>query len=464
MPGKMSESQDQVSLARAASTNPVAPTGSARLVPSAHLKTAGWLKRFVSKLYNWVALMIIVGAVVGHFWPATGAAMQPVAEGFINLIKMLIPPVILCTVVLGIAGAGGIRKAGRVGAKALIYFEVVSTFALVLGLLMAHWFGPGRSFHADPAQLDSKLVAGYIEKAHQMSVSEHVLKMIPRTLFSAFTDGDILQVLVVSVLLGFALSRLQPATARPLIKFFESMNHLLFGVMRLILFLAPLGAGAAIAFTIGKFGLRSLVPLGSLIALFYVTCALFVLLVLGTIARIVGFNILRLLRYIKSELLLVLATSSSESALIPLMEKLERIGLSRSVVGLVVPTGYSFNLDGTNIYMTLASLFIAQALGIELTLSQQLHILVVAMLTSKGASGVTGSGFITLAATLAVVPDVPVVGMALILGIDKFMSEARAITNHIGNCTAAVLMAIWEGEIDWNRFRAELAAGSRTSI
>jgi aerobic C4-dicarboxylate transport protein len=234
--------------------------------------------------------------------------------------------------------------------------------------------------------------------------------------------------------------------------------------MRLILFLAPLGAGAAIAFTIGKFGLRSLVPLGSLIVLFYATCALFVFVVLGTIARLAGFNILRLLRYIKSELLLVLATSSSESALIPLMEKLERLGLSRSVVGLVVPTGYSFNLDGTNIYMTLASVFIAQALGIELTLSQQLHILVVAMITSKGAAGVTGSGFVTLAATLAVVPSVPLVGMALILGIDKLMSEARAITNHIGNCTAAVLMAIWEREIDWPKFRAELAAGSRTSI
>jgi aerobic C4-dicarboxylate transport protein len=408
--------------------------------------------------------MILVGAIVGYFWPAVGVAMQPVAEGFINLIKMLIPPVILCTVVLGISGAGGVRKAGRVGAKALIYFEVVSTFALVLGLVMAHWIGPGRGFHAKPEQLDSRLVAGYVEKAHQMSVSEHVLKMIPRTLFSAFTEGDILQVLLVSVLVGVALTLLKPNQAQPLIELLDRVNHLLFGVMRLILFLAPLGAGAAIAFTIGKFGLRSLVPLGGLIALFYVTCALFVLIVLGTIARVAGFNILRLLRYIKSELLLVLATSSSESALIPLMEKLERIGLSRSVVGLVVPTGYSFNLDGTNIYMTLCSLFIAQALGIELTLSQQLHILVVAMLTSKGASGVTGSGFITLAATLAVVPDVPVAGMALILGIDKFMSEARAITNHIGNCTAAVIMAIWEGEIDWVKFRAELAAGSRTTI
>jgi len=427
-------------------------------------KPNGWLRHAASKLYNWVVLMILVGGVVGHFWPAVGVAMQPVAEGFINLIKMLIPPVILCTVVLGISGAGGVKKAGRVGAKALLYFEVVSTFALVLGLLLAHLLGPGRSFHANPSQLDPNLVAGYVEKAHQMTVSDHMLKMIPCTLFSAFTEGDILQVLLVSVLLGVALTLLKPVQARPLIESFERVNRLLFGVMRLILYLAPLGAGAAIAFTIGKFGLRSLVPLGGLIALFYLTCALFVVIVLGTIARIAGFNIFLLLRYIRSELLLVLATSSSESALIPLMEKLERIGLSRSVVGLVVPTGYSFNLDGTNIYMTLCSLFIAQALGIELTLSQQLHILVVAMITSKGASGVTGSGFITLAATLSVVPDVPVAGMALILGIDKFMSEARAITNHIGNCTAAVIMAIWEGEIDWAKFRAELAAGSKTTI
>ena len=431
-------------------------------LPSA--EPTGWLRRAASKLYNWVVLMILVGAAVGHFWPAAGVAMQPVAEGFINLIKMLIPPVILCTVVLGISGAGGVRKAGRVGAKALLYFEVVSTFALVLGLTMAHLFGPGRSFHANPSQLDPKLVAGYVEKAHQMTISDHLLKMIPRTFFSALTEGDILQVLLVSVLVGVALTLLKPDQARPLIESCERVNRLLFGVMRLVLFLAPVGAGAAIAFTIGKFGLKSLVPLGGLIALFYLTCTLFVVLVLGTIARIAGFNIFLLLRYIRSELLLVLATSSSESALIPLMEKLERIGLSRSVVGLVVPTGYSFNLDGTNIYMTLCSIFIAQALGIELTLSQQLHILIVAMITSKGASGVTGSGFITLAATLSVVPDVPVAGMALILGIDKFMSEARAITNHIGNCTAAVIMAIWEGEIDWPKFRAELAAGSKTTI
>ena len=422
------------------------------------------MMRFASKLYNWVLLMIVLGALMGHVYPAAGVAMQPVADGFINLIKMLIPAVILCTVVLGIAGAGSIRKAGRVGGKAIIYFEIVSTFALVIGLLMANFFGPGRSFHADPSKLDPKLVAGYITQAQHMTVADHLLKMIPRTLFSAFTEGDILQVLLISVLLGFALALLKAEYARPIMELIETTSKMLFGVMRMILFTAPLGAGAAIAFTIGKFGLRSLLPLGTLILLFYATCAAFVLIVLGTIARLAGFNILLLLRYIKSELLLVLATSSSESALIPLMEKLERIGLSRSVVGLVVPTGYSFNLDGTNIYMTLASLFIAQALGIELTLGQQLGILVVAMITSKGATGVTGSGFITLAATLAVVPGIPVAGMALILGIDKFMSEARAITNHIGNCTAAVLLAIWEKELDWDKFRDELAKGSRTTI
>ena len=422
------------------------------------------MMRFASKLYNWVLLMIVLGALMGHFYPAAGVAMQPVADGFINLIKMLIPAVILCTVVLGIAGAGSIRKAGRVGGKAILYFEVVSTFALVIGLFMANFFGPGRSFHADPSKLDPKLVAGYVTQAQHMTVADHLLKMIPRTLFSAFTEGDILQVLLISVLLGFALALLKAEYARPIMELIETTSKMLFGVMRMILFTAPLGAGAAIAFTIGKFGLRSLLPLGTLILLFYATCAAFVLIVLGSIARMAGFNILLLLRYIKSELLLVLATSSSESALIPLMEKLERIGLSRSVVGLVVPTGYSFNLDGTNIYMTLASLFIAQALGIELTLGQQMGILVVAMITSKGATGVTGSGFITLAATLAVVPGIPVAGMALILGIDKFMSEARAITNHIGNCTAAVLLAIWEKEIDWDKFRDELAKGSRTTI
>jgi aerobic C4-dicarboxylate transport protein len=419
------------------------------------------MKRFASKLYNWVALMMVLGALLGHFYPKAGVAMQPVAEGFIALIKMLIPAVILCTVVLGIAGSGSLKKAGRVGGKALIYFEVVSTFALVLGLAFANWFGPGRSFHANPAQLDPKLVASYVEKAHHMTVTEHLLKMIPKTLFSAFTEGDILQVLVISILMGFALAHLGEQYKRPLVNLFENVSKMLFGVMRLILFTAPLGAGAAIAFTIGKFGLRSLIPMGQLIGLFYATCAVFVLVVLGAIAAFSGFNILRLLRYIKSELLLVLATSSSESALIPLMEKLERIGLSKSVVGLVVPTGYSFNLDGTNIYMTMAALFIAQALGIELTLGQQLAILVVAMITSKGATGVTGSGFITLAATLAVVPGIPVAGMALILGIDKFMSEARAITNHIGNCTAAVVMASWEKELDWEKFNAELKRGHR---
>jgi aerobic C4-dicarboxylate transport protein len=420
-------------------------------------------KKAATKLYNWVALMIILGALLGHFYPVVAVKMQPLADGFINLIKMLIPPVILCSVVLGIAGSGSIKKAGRVGGKALLYFEVVSTLALVVGLVMANVFGPGRSFHADPSKLDPKLVAGYVAQAQHMTISEHLLKMIPKTMFSAFTDGDILQVLLISVLLGFSVAALNDKYKAPLIGFLENVSKMFFGVMHQILYLAPLGAGAAIAFTIGKFGLKSLVPMAQLIILFYATCAVFVFVVLGIIARLAGFNIFRVIGYIKSELLLVLATSSSESALIPLMEKMENLGLSKSIVGLVIPTGYSFNLDGTNIYMTLASIFIAQALGIELTLGQQLGILVVAMITSKGAAGVTGSGFITLAATLAVVPGIPVAGMALILGIDKFMSEARAITNHIGNCIAAVVMASWEKELDWDRFRAVLG-GAKKSV
>ena len=420
------------------------------------------IKRAATKLYNWVAFMIIIGALLGHFYPAVAVKMQPLADGFISLIKMLIPPVILCSVVLGIAGSGSIKKAGRVGGKALLYFEVVSTLALVVGLVMANVFGPGRSFHADPSKLDPKLVAGYVAQAQHMTISEHLLKMIPKTMFSAFTDGDILQVLLISVLLGFSVAAMGDKYKAPLVGFLEGMSKMFFGVMHQILYLAPLGAGAAIAFTIGKFGLKSLVPMAQLILLFYATCAIFIFVVLGAIARLAGFNIFRVVGYIKSELLLVLATSSSESALIPLMEKMEHLGLSKSVVGLVIPTGYSFNLDGTNIYMTLASIFIAQALGIELTLGQQLGILVVAMITSKGAAGVTGSGFITLAATLAVVPGIPVAGMALILGIDKFMSEARAITNHIGNCVAAVVMASWEKELDWDRFHAVLGQPAKS--
>jgi aerobic C4-dicarboxylate transport protein len=414
------------------------------------------LKRAASKLYNWVAVMIVLGALLGHFYPAVAVKMQPMADGFINLIKMLIPPVIMCSVVLGIAGSGSIKKAGRVGGKAILYFEIVSTVALVIGLVMANIFGPGRGFHADPSKLDPKLVANYVTQAQHLTVTDHLLKMIPKTLFSAFTDGDILQVLLISVLMGFSLAALPDKVKDPVIAMLDNLSKMFFGVMKQILYLAPLGAGAAIAYTIGKFGLKSLIPMAQLIFLFYATCAVFIFVVLGIIARLAGFNIFKVVSYIKSELLLVMATSSSESALIPLMDKMEKLGLSKSIVGLVIPTGYSFNLDGTNIYMTLASLFIAQALGIELTLGQQLGILVVAMITSKGAAGVTGSGFITLAATLAVVPSIPVAGMALILGIDKFMSEARAITNHIGNCIAAVVMASWEKELDWDKFHATL--------
>ncbi|WP_243323964.1 MULTISPECIES: C4-dicarboxylate transporter DctA [Geothrix] len=421
-------------------------------------------KRAASKLYNWVAVMIVLGALLGHFYPAIAVKMQPAADGFINLIKMLIPPVIMCSVVLGIAGSGSIKKAGRVGGKAILYFEIVSTLALVIGLVMANVFGPGRGFHADPSKLDPKLVANYVTQAQHLTITDHLLKMIPKTLFSAFTEGDILQVLLISVLMGFSLAALPDKVKDPVIAMLDNLSKMFFGVMKQILYLAPLGAGAAIAYTIGKFGLKSLIPMAQLIFLFYATCAVFIFVVLGLIARLAGFNIFKVVSYIKSELLLVMATSSSESALIPLMDKMEKLGLSKSIVGLVIPTGYSFNLDGTNIYMTLASLFIAQALGIELTLGQQLGILVVAMITSKGAAGVTGSGFITLAATLAVVPTIPVAGMALILGIDKFMSEARAITNHIGNCIAAVVMASWEKELDWDKFHATLGGKAEAAL
>ena len=414
------------------------------------------LKQAATKLYNWVALMILLGALLGHFAPEFAVKLQPLADGFIALIKMLISPVILSTVVLGIAGADSTKKAGRVGAKAIVYFEVISTAALVIGLIAGNVFGPGRSFHADPAKLDSKLVANYVTQAEHMTIAEHILKMIPKTLFSAFTEGDILQVLLISVLLGISLANVEATHKKRIIGILESVSKVFFGVMHIVLYLAPIGAGAAIAYTIGKFGLRSLLPMAQLILLFYATCAVFIFVVLGLVARLAGFNVFKVVNHIKSELLLVLATSSSESALIPLMEKMEKAGLSKSIVGLVIPIGYSFNLDGTNIYMTLASLFIAQALGIELSLSQQFAILLVAMIASKGAAGVTGSGFITLAATLAVVPGIPVAGMALILGIDKFMSEARAITNHIGNCIAAVVMASWEKQIDWERFHAAM--------
>jgi aerobic C4-dicarboxylate transport protein len=377
---------------------------------------------------------------------------------------MLIGPVIFLTVVLGIAGAADVKKVGRVGIKSLLYFETVSTLALMIGLGVVHLLKPGAGFNVDPKTLDAAAVADYSRQAQSESTVQFVLHIIPKTFTDAFSgNGDLLQILLVAVLLGVSLSRMGEK-ALPVVRLFETLSTALFGVVNLVLRLAPLGAGGAMAFTIGKYGIASVGPMLKLMGAFYLTCVLFVGLVLGLIARLTGFSILRFLKYIREELLLVLGTSSSESALLPLMQKLERLGCSRSVVGLVVPSGYSFNLDGTNIYLTMAAIFIAQALNVDLTLPQELVLLAVAMLTSKGASGVTGAGFITLAATLAVVPSVPVAGLALILGIDRLMSEARALTNIIGNGVASIVVARWEGELDRDQMRRVLEAGPSKSV
>ncbi|NHZ97004.1 dicarboxylate/amino acid:cation symporter [Massilia sp. CCM 8734] len=413
-------------------------------------------KPFYKILYVQVLIAIVCGVLLGVFYPKLGVDMKPLGDGFIKLIKMIIAPVIFCTVVAGIAGMQDMKKIGRVGGKALLYFEVVSTFALAIGLVVANVVRPGDGFNANPATLDTKAVAEYTAKAHNQSTLDFVMNIIPTTVVDAFAKGDILQVLLFAILFGFALSMLGER-GRPIAKLVDDMSHVIFGVVGIVMKVAPIGAFGAMAFTIGKFGLASLLPLAKLMGSFYLTCALFVFIVLGAIARMTGFSIFRFIAYIKEELLIVLGTSSSESALPALMRKLEKLGCSKSVVGLVVPTGYSFNLDGTNIYMTMAALFVAQATNTDLTLSQQLTILGVAMLTSKGASGITGAGFITLAATLAVVPTIPVAGMALILGIDRFMSECRALTNFVGNGVATVVVSHWEKELDHERMKNELA-------
>lgn len=408
------------------------------------------------KLYLLVLFAIAAGALFGHFDPVHAVALKPLGDGFIALVKMLIGPIVFCTVVLGITGAGDMRKVGRVGARALIYFEVVSTIALAVGLVVMHVVQPGKGFNVDPASLDSTSVARYSQAASEQSMVDFMLHIIPRTVIDAFTGtGDLLQILLLALLFGAALLKLG-TRAEPVLRLIEVLAQALFAMMNFIMKLAPLGAAGAMAFTIGNYGIGSLKPLAALMGSFYLTCGLFVLIVLGSIAALTGFNILRFIVYIKDELLTVLGTSSSETALVPLMDKLEHLGCPRAVVGLVVPAGYSFNLDGTNIYLTMAALFVAQALNIDLSLQQELTLLGVAMLTSKGASGVTGAGFITLAATLAVVPTIPVAGLALILGIDRFMSEARALTNFIGNGVAAVVVARWEGGLDEQRLGAVL--------
>ncbi|MEY4764105.1 MAG: C4-dicarboxylate transport protein [Pseudomonadota bacterium] len=418
------------------------------------------MKRIASNLYFWVVLAIVAGAAFGIAEPKLAVQLKPLGDGFISLVKMLIAPIIFCTVVMGIAAGHDMKQVGRVGAKAFVYFELVSTVALVIGLIVANVLKPGAGFNADPSTLDAAAVAKYADKAKEQSTVDFVLHIIPKTFTDAFTaSGDLLQVLLLALLFGYALQRMGDK-GRLVKQFIEETSHVFFAMMNVIMKLAPIGAGGAMAFTLGKYGFGALKPLAALMGSFYLTCFIFVVVVLGLIARLTGFSLLRFIAYIKEELLTVLGTSSSESALVPLMTKLERLGCAKPVVGLVVPAGYSFNLDGTNIYLTMAALFVAQALNIDLSLGQQLSILGVAMLTSKGASGVTGAGFITLAATLAVVPDVPVAGLALILGVDRFMSEARAITNFIGNSVATVVVAKWEGALDMATLKRELAAPS----
>jgi aerobic C4-dicarboxylate transport protein len=394
-----------------------------------------------------VLFAILIAIVLGYISPAKAIAMKPLGDAFIRLITMIIALVIFCTVVSGIAGMQDMKKVGRVGGKALLYFEVVSTIALLIGLVVGNVVKPGAGFNINPATLDPKAVAEYAGPAKAQSVTDFVMHIIPNTVIDAFAKGDILQVLLLAILFGFALS-IVGQRSKLIVDLFSALTHAVFGVINILMRLAPIGAFGAMAFTIGRFGLASLGPLVRLIATFYVTCILFVLIVLGAVAFFAGFNIVKFLLYIKEEILLVLAVSSSEPALPTLMEKMERLGCSRALVGLVVPTGYTFNTDGTSIYMTLAALFVAQATNTHLTLAQQLTLLAVAVLTSKGASGVQGAAFIALVGTMMVIPTIPVAGMALILGIDRFMSMFRALINMVGNGVATVVVARWENELD----------------
>ncbi|HIJ81929.1 MAG TPA: dicarboxylate/amino acid:cation symporter [Desulfuromonadales bacterium] len=404
-------------------------------------------KKIYQHLYFQVLVAISLGVCLGHFYPETGAAMKPLGDGFIKLIKMIIAPVIFCTVVTGIAGMEDMKKVGRVGAKALLYFEVVSTLALAIGLLVVSIVKPGVGLNADVSKLDTKALATYTSKAQAHSTVDFLINIIPSSVVDAFAKGDILQVLFFAILFGFALSMLGQR-GKVVFKLIDEVAHVLFGIVGVIMKAAPIGAFGAMAFTIGKFGLGTLTKLGMLMGSFYITCLLFIFIVLGAIAKLCGFSIVKFIKYIKEELLIVLGTSSSESVLPRMMAKLENLGCTKSVVGLVIPTGYSFNLDGTSIYLTMAAVFVAQATNTPLTMTQTLTILGVLLLTSKGAAGVTGSGFITLAATFAAIPTIPVAGLALILGIDRFMSEARALTNLIGNGVATVVVSRWENELD----------------
>jgi aerobic C4-dicarboxylate transport protein len=401
-------------------------------------------------LYIQVLFAIVVGIILGYVAPETGASMRPLGDAFIKLVRMMITPIIFCVVVVGIAKIGDLKAVGRIGTKALIYFEVVSTIALIIGLIVVNILQPGVGINADPASLDAGAVSAYTNSAEQLSTTQFLINIIPATIVGAFASGEILQVLFFSVLFGIALLKIGSA-GKHLLDIIDQFSHGLFAMMNMLMRVAPIGAFGAMAFTIGQYGIDTLLQLGALMAGVYLTCAAFVFIVLGLIARIAGFNIFKFLRYIKEEILITIGTSSSEAVLPRMMARLEHLGCSRPVVGLVVPTGYSFNLDGTSIYMTMAAIFIAQATNSPLSLGEQIGLLGLAILTSKGSAAITGGGFITLAATLAAFPAVPVAGLALIVGIDRFMSEARAITNLIGNGVATVVVAWWEGALDRDR-------------
>jgi aerobic C4-dicarboxylate transport protein len=412
-------------------------------------------KPFYRSLYVQVITAIVIGVLLGHFYPETGAAMKPLGDGFIKLIKMIIAPIIFCTVVVGIAGMEDMKKVGKTGGLALLYFEIVSSIALVVGLVVVNLVKPGVGMNIDPASLDTKGIAAYTGPGKMTSTTDFILNIIPNTIVDAFAKGEILQVLLIAVMFGFALHRFG-GRGTLVFDVIEKISHVLFVIVGYIMKLAPIGAFGAMAFTIGKYGVGSLLSLGKLMGTFYATCLIFIFVILGIIARLNGFSIWKFIKYIKEELLIVLGTSSSESVLPRMMAKMENLGVKKSVVGLVIPTGYSFNLDGTSIYLTMAAVFIAQATNTPMTLTQQITLLAVLLLTSKGAAGVTGSGFIVLAATLSAVGGVPVAGLALILGIDRFMSEARALTNLIGNGVATIVVGRMTGDLDTVRLQRQL--------
>jgi aerobic C4-dicarboxylate transport protein len=421
------------------------------------------VKNLWRSLYFQVLIAIALGVLLGYFYPETGAKMKPLGDGFIKLIKMLIAPVIFCTVVMGIAGVENMKKVGKTGGLALIYFEVMSTVSLILGLVIVNVLRPGSGMNADPATLDTGPLKDYTAPGKLQSVTDFVINIIPSQFADAFAKGEILQVLLIALLFGFAIQQLG-ARAAVMVGFIESLSNVLFWIVGVVMRLAPIGAFGAMAFTMGKYGVHSLVSLGALMGSFYATCLLFIFGALGIVARLHGFSIWRFVKYIKDELLIVLGTSSSETVLPRMMAKLERLGAPKPVVGLVIPAGYSFNLDGTSIYLTMAAVFIAQATNTPMNLLQQLALLAVLLLTSKGAAGVTGSGFIVLAATLSAVGTLPLAGLALILGIDRFMSEARSLTNVIGNGVATLVVAKWSGELDVAKMNRELAGTAQDAV